>query len=462
MAVYPLKLIEQREFHSYLLAESHSKNQNRILAAKITLCVFIIMADFVRLIGYYALHYDGIPYWYPHVVVLQSKFDPEESFRSPGAQYEIIELKKTHRVTYREIDDISSFHQTIQEASQVKKIQCLIIRGHGNETVINLGLSTFRANDLNDQDQASLDPTATIILASCKTAPLAQDIETRTGLTTIGPVECISWNDCMIQFVPDHEKIEVFSNVPYNHPVEPLKFYDARKRAEFLSERVKAGDRVAACNLFEYYSNGYEKSDQKSLEMLTLAAEKGFTPAQMVLGFAYMYGRYSAPCSRDIATTWLLLAALENHKTAQYYLAEIYYEEKLYEQAVKWYTESAQQSDPDALYKLGQCYLDGKGVAKDEAKAVTLFNQAADQNNEKAKTALQEINARKAAEQAVAEQAVAEQAVAEQAVAEKAAAEKIALKVQSTNRTRIFLASACAIIGTGLLYLSTSMATTSS
>jgi TPR repeat protein len=48
----------------------------------------------------------------------------------------------------------------------------------------------------------------------------------------------------------------------------------------------------------------------------------------------------------------------------------------------------AQKGDPDAQYNLAYRYENGLGVAKDEAKALELYQQAADQGHTAAKALL--------------------------------------------------------------------------
>lgn len=57
-----------------------------------------------------------------------------------------------------------------------------------------------------------------------------------------------------------------------------------------------------------------------------------------------------------------------------------YYGEELatdYEQAVYWFKEAAKQQNPDALFNLGNCFLGGTGVDKDENTGTGFIKQAA-------------------------------------------------------------------------------------
>ena len=58
-----------------------------------------------------------------------------------------------------------------------------------------------------------------------------------------------------------------------------------------------------------------------------------------------------------------------------------YFRQKQYGDAVTCFVKAAEQGHPEARCNLGICYLDGLGVAKDEAEAVKWFSKAAQQEN---------------------------------------------------------------------------------
>jgi hypothetical protein len=57
--------------------------------------------------------------------------------------------------------------------------------------------------------------------------------------------------------------------------------------------------------------------------------------------------------------------------------------------------KEAQQGDPDAQYNLAYRYENGFGVAKDEAKALELYQKAADQGHSEAQNSLDAMRASK-------------------------------------------------------------------
>ena len=63
-----------------------------------------------------------------------------------------------------------------------------------------------------------------------------------------------------------------------------------------------------------------------------------------------------------------------------------------YKQAFELFTESANKGYSKAMYNLGYCYVNGKGVDKNEALAREWFEKAAENGVAKAKEALEKMN----------------------------------------------------------------------
>ena len=56
--------------------------------------------------------------------------------------------------------------------------------------------------------------------------------------------------------------------------------------------------------------------------------------------------------------------------------------------------KKAEAGDAKAQYDLGECYDWGKGVTYDEQEAVKWYTKAAEQGDEKAKKALEQLNSK--------------------------------------------------------------------
>ena len=81
-----------------------------------------------------------------------------------------------------------------------------------------------------------------------------------------------------------------------------------------------------------------------------------------------------------------------NSADAQYELGDCYYfgvgVEQNLEEAVKWYTKSAEQGNASAQTNLGDAYTFGEGVDADRAEAVRWYLKAAKQGDARAQYAL--------------------------------------------------------------------------
>lgn len=69
----------------------------------------------------------------------------------------------------------------------------------------------------------------------------------------------------------------------------------------------------------------------------------------------------------------------------------LYYKDRNYTEAVKWWRKAAEQGDIEAQYNLGESYEYGEGVMKDYEEAVKWYLKAAKQGDEDAQQKLKEL-----------------------------------------------------------------------
>jgi len=62
-------------------------------------------------------------------------------------------------------------------------------------------------------------------------------------------------------------------------------------------------------------------------------------------------------------------------------------------QAVSWFRKAADQGNADAQYNLGELYAQGRGVAHDEAEAIAWYRKAVEKGHAGAQAALSKIEA---------------------------------------------------------------------
>lgn len=147
--------------------------------------------------------------------------------------------------------------------------------------------------------------------------------------------------------------------------------------------------------------NFEKRKDLKSAEeWYRKAAERGYAPAQYVLGNYYMDGVWVDE-DKETAFSWYSKAAKQHHPFAQLMLAECYQTGKGVEAndelAEKWYNVAVSESrklakkgDAEAQYILALCYENGYGVKIDQKKAFQWFIKSAEQEYVPAQSALGE------------------------------------------------------------------------
>ena len=164
-----------------------------------------------------------------------------------------------------------------------------------------------------------------------------------------------------------------------------------------------------------------EKNPQKAMELYQRAADLGYPPAQMLLGKMYALGQ---EVPRDVAKAEPYLRKALEEKVPEaahimgilysigelksdndeevfklYYIAAEYggYVEDVYRVGIcylngtgvakdehegfLWLEQAAECDHPAAMYAVGQCYEYGKGVQKDQNKAQEWYKKAADNKN---------------------------------------------------------------------------------
>ena len=144
------------------------------------------------------------------------------------------------------------------------------------------------------------------------------------------------------------------------------------------------------------YDLGYTGSANpaKAAELYRKAADQGYADAQCNMGYCYANG-IGVKVNQQQAFAWYKKAADQNNVVGQYNVGLAYDDgvgvKQDQSKAVEWYTKAANQGYAPAQANLGFCYLHGRGVARDEVKAAELLRKAARQDNEKAKNLLYDL-----------------------------------------------------------------------
>ena len=170
---------------------------------------------------------------------------------------------------------------------------------------------------------------------------------------------------------------------------------------EWFEKAAAQGFAKAQYHLGECYENGIgglNRDSAKAAELWEQAAKQGQVDACRNLGFYYYpearnVKRFTSRKAIDQATVWFEKAAQMGDAESQFMLGVCYMIGKGQnhdpKKAMKWFELAAKQYHPDAQYNLGVCYADGLGgLEQNQAKAITLWKQAALNGSQAARFAL--------------------------------------------------------------------------
>ncbi len=173
---------------------------------------------------------------------------------------------------------------------------------------------------------------------------------------------------------------------PGQQTLEPPKpLWKEKKIIHDISEDPPAINFVSGCNYFS--GKGCEQDYKQALKCFLQAAEKGYAPAQLMLGLMYEQGQ-GIPPDYEQAIIWVRKAAEQGSPDAQLNLGQMYYDGKIteqdYNEAMKWYIKAAGQGNAAAQACIGLSYEQGTGVIKDVMEALAWYNIAASQGSKPA------------------------------------------------------------------------------
>lgn len=130
---------------------------------------------------------------------------------------------------------------------------------------------------------------------------------------------------------------------PYESGLEAYERGEYSAAVSYWRLGAYFGDAESQLSLATAYNSGkgVSKDTSKALELFLRAAEGGSMSAQFQVGSFYESGLLGAPRNQF--------------------------------EAAKWYGKAAEQGHSASAYRLGEMYFDGRGVPKDEAKAIKLM-----------------------------------------------------------------------------------------
>lgn len=159
---------------------------------------------------------------------------------------------------------------------------------------------------------------------------------------------------------------------------------DAQKAKGTLEDLAQKDDATATVILGQLYmtgGSGIAADTPKGLGLIRKAADLQNTDAMFILAMLHGNGRLGVQQDANLSNKWLIKAADAGHLEGQKLAAQRY----LFGQdgmptdfaKANKYFELASPSDPNSAHILGVHYYQGKGVPKDDQKAIHYWRQAA-------------------------------------------------------------------------------------
>ncbi len=153
---------------------------------------------------------------------------------------------------------------------------------------------------------------------------------------------------------------------------------------QWYLKAVHHNNALAQFRLGQWYAEGkagfLDKQPVQACQLHTLAAEQGYLPAQLNLGWCHRYG-VGTEVSMEKAVYWYSKAADQGSPAAQDQLAFCLINglgvDRNEGQGVEFYKKAANQGYIEAQFNLACCYRDGIGIQQNPALAAHWFEQAA-------------------------------------------------------------------------------------
>lgn len=141
----------------------------------------------------------------------------------------------------------------------------------------------------------------------------------------------------------------------------------------------------------------YRKKYTEAFKWHQEAAKQDYSDAQIAVAFMYEKGE-GVPKDRQEAMKWLRKAAELGNSHGQYVLGFRYEEEGNMKDAIYWYSQAMENSNP-AKYQMAVIYYEGRYVSKDNEEAIRLLKELKKEGYRDASSFLSKIQGELAATQ---------------------------------------------------------------
>ena len=155
----------------------------------------------------------------------------------------------------------------------------------------------------------------------------------------------------------------------------------------------KTGNAEALFMLATFYEQGLgvKENIKLAVKIYTKSAKNGHLTAQINLALIYLNGEKGIKKDITKAAALFYKATKQGDIHAKYHLGKILLDQGNYKKSKKWLIKAAAQNDKDAQYALGMMYYKGLGVSKSLNTASFWIKKAAQQNHMKAQDMLKKI-----------------------------------------------------------------------
>jgi hypothetical protein len=130
----------------------------------------------------------------------------------PDVSFSLINIAKTHRVVYQNLFSKADMQKNIESSARLGPVDLLILYFHGCDHSLTLQEEKYEVSDVRPEEFASLAPSGTIILYSCRTGNgLAQRIADVSRRMVFAPMEnLLPYHSC-VSICPIHHRYEMQS-----------------------------------------------------------------------------------------------------------------------------------------------------------------------------------------------------------------------------------------------------------
>ena len=150
---------------------------------------------------------------------------------------------------------------------------------------------------------------------------------------------------------------------------------------DMLIKRVEAGDPIAIYNRGNYFRdgrNGFPQDCTKALELYHRAAQLGYAPAYLNIGYAYDVGE-GVEVDKEKARHYYELAAIGGNEVARNNLGTWEKREGNIDRALKHYMIAVRSGHDDSLKRIKHMYTDGQATKDEYTKALRSYQEYLDE-----------------------------------------------------------------------------------